>query len=163
MLDHVSFRSRGGSTDFTGAMRGVLELLVGKQQVIKKTCVYCVTDMQFDAADVSGEFRTTIEVVHRNYKAAHMDVPLLLLHNARGVDACPFDPKLPGVICVSGFSTDMLKEIMVMLGTGDIKVPAAQGVSEAPVIEPDRRMELSTQDVFEELFARPIYAGYTFA
>ena len=33
---------------------------------------------------------------------------------------------------------------------------------QAPVIEPDRRMELSTMDVFEELFARPIYAGYTF-
>ena len=121
-------------------MRGVLHLLLEQQQLsdgsplTKKVCVKCVTDMEFDEADDSGKFRTTIEVIHRDYAAAGMDVPLLLLHNARGVDTCPFDPKLPGVICISGFSTDMLSEIMDMLGTGDIRVPTAQGVSEVRTV-----------------------------
>lgn len=166
VCEYMDEKPWGGSTDFYKSMRLMLRVITNKYPhgTTRRQVVFVVTDMQWNHADRGNIYATTYELLRKMFAEANVPMPIVFLWNARG-DVCamghqglPTATDQPGVIYLSGYSADLLRDVFEMLRTGDFR--AGTGEAEEPFIESARREQMSTDDIMRKLFDSPMYARY---
>jgi hypothetical protein len=112
----------GYNTNMQATMEMVLHECVTKDIDPSNLIIAVFSDMQFDAANGNGVWRTQYERIVRMYKdAGYTNPPILLFWNLRGnPSSFVADAHTPGVIMLSGFSVSLLKSFFEVCETGDI-------------------------------------------
>eukprot|EP00466_Bigelowiella_natans_P010285 jgi/Bigna1/47290/estExt_Genewise1.C_120064 len=116
MVDDVSKMSWGNSTDMEGVFNLILDVATEcklPQEALPKT-LFVFTDMQFNEAKKANDKYTTIyDTAKAKFSAAGYELPTVVFWNLRSAESSfPVDKDAPGVVMVSGFSSDVLKALM---------------------------------------------------
>lgn len=153
----------GCSTDMNGAMRTMLALMKQRypEGTSRRQILMVFTDMQFDAAD---QGITNFEVMERDFAAARVPMPMVVFWNIRGDllagDSLPVKAGKRNVVCLAGYSADLLQDFFSMLESGAF-ANNTSGAAEEEFIEPAGRDVLSTDELIRLVDTSPMYARYT--
>ena len=104
----------GYNTDF----QAVFEMILG-QAIAEKVAseempsvLFCFSDMEFDQAADTGNWKTDLELIRSKYARAGYEVPTIVFWNLRDSGSKPASFEEPGVVMLSGFSAGMLKAFL---------------------------------------------------
>lgn len=114
----------GGSTNFGGSMELILATakMFNVKQEDMPNYLMCVSDMQFNIADMSiySGNATNFDVVKQKFEDAGYTMPKLIFWQVNGkLGDFPVTKDQENVILLSGFSVDILKSVL----GGDIPTP----------------------------------------
>ena len=111
-IQSISGMNWGCSTNLIKVFEMLLENAVSNkltaESMVKTLFVF--TDMQFDQAERSNEYRTTYEIIREKYANLGFPVPRVVFWNLRNVGGgFPVNKDEPGVALMSGFSGEVLR------------------------------------------------------
>lgn len=171
VIKSMQCKEAGLSTDFNLSMRLMLKELVRRKAECPPeeeggcgalTPVLVVgTDMQFDHADGGGGYGSNLDAMEREYAAAGICMPLLVLWNMRGLygGAVAAQESRRNVVMLSGFNADLVEEFLGMLGSGkfkDVHVPCQEEEGATAVVD-DKRPQLDTDQFVKMVLSSEMY------
>jgi hypothetical protein len=156
----IRLKPWGGSTDFNELMRMMLKLARSKYPngTTRRQVLMVFTDMQFDCADCA---RTNYELVEQEFAQARMPMPLIVFWNIRGDttgNSLPVKAGKRDVVCLSGYSADLMQDFFAMLGSGQFA--PANGPAENEFLEASGKDVLSTESIIRLVETSPMYMRY---
>jgi hypothetical protein len=150
----------GGSTDFNASIYTMLKVLKKKYPMgtSRRQVLMVFTDMQFDCADCA---RTNYELVEQEFAQGRTPMPLIVFWNIRGDtmgNSLPVEAGKRDVVCLSGYSADLMQDFFAMLGSGQFA--PANGPAEDEFLEASGKDVLSTESIIRLVETSPMYMRY---
>ena len=102
----------GSNTDFAKVLDLVMDV-IESGDLKQKDCpqsILVVSDMQVDQADRSGN--TMVEHAQKRFTDKGFKAPVIILWNVNASGTTPVTPYQEGVMCISGYSENMLRMIL---------------------------------------------------
>ena len=174
-VKRMSNANWGMNTDFNAVfLKLILPLAVenklAKDDMIKRLFVF--SDMEFDQSttfpgDLKGAWTTEHEKVAQAFAAAGYDVPEIVYWNLNGAQGSkPVQADWEGVVCVSGFSSNMLKSFMEDGGVDALQeemeklevVEVEQAEGETTITSKPEKVKMTPEMFVKKALGRPSYA-----
>ena len=158
-VEHLSSAPWGGSTNYMGAHRLLLDLQQrhGIPNDRMPTDILVVSDMQFNG---TGGDSTTHQLIKKMYSAVGCPVPNTTYWNVRETGGSPVQSDTTGTQYISGFSLDILKYVLRAGTGGGMDGPTnVTPWDTAMVMITDRRYEL-VHKVIESTKEVGVFDGY---
>lgn len=165
VVESMQRKPAGLSTDFNKSMRLMLKELVRRKAENEEdlTPVLLVaTDMQFDCANApgAGEYESNLDALERDYAAAGIRMPIIVLWNLKGSSssaaAAAAQPSRKNVVMLSGYNAELVEEFFGMLGSGQFRDLHADAEDEGADAA-EQRPQLDTDEYVRRVLSSKMY------
>jgi hypothetical protein len=153
----------GGSTDFNASIYTMLKVLKKKYPMgtSRRQVLMVFTDMQFDVAQ---DNLTNFQEMRRQFSEARLMLPTVVFWNIRGnshpCNILPVESCTEDVVCLSGYSADLMQDFFDMMSDGDFHVSDKDADAGEPFIEASKKQKLSTDAMLEHMENSHMYRMY---